>query len=95
MVETGSLVSEIERKLGQLIRMYNDLKEKQSQTESENERLKQLFDTNKQEIRDLKENIKNLTLTKTIENKEGAAEAKAKINELLREIDKCIGLLNS
>lgn len=95
MADTGSLVSEIEEKLGKLIRSYNQLKEQQEETESENLRLKKIEEDNKKEIKELKEKVRNYTLTKTIENKEGAAEAKAKINELLREIDKCIGLLNT
>ena len=46
-------------------------------------------------INELKEKIKVLKIAKTVERKEGIADAKLKINELVREIDKCIGLLQT
>ena len=48
----------------------------------------------KKQVRLLEEKIKLLKIIKATEIKEGAADAKLKINELVREIDKCIGLMN-
>lgn len=66
-------------------------------------------DVLKEEINELKIVIKNqketinrlqnkntlLLLAKGGDTKEGVKDAKIKINELLREIDKCIGVLNN
>ncbi|MDP2424606.1 MAG: hypothetical protein U1C46_04305 [Bacteroidales bacterium] len=45
-------------------------------------------------INELQEKLENINITKTIASRYEIAEAKSKIGELVREIDKCIGLLN-
>jgi hypothetical protein len=94
MTTQNSLISNMEEKLGQLLERYLLLFEKNENYRNEVQDLAQTIDGQKVKIRELEARIKTLTLTKTIENKEGAAEAKTRINELVREIDKCIGLLN-
>ena len=46
-------------------------------------------------VKDLEEKLKLMTITQTILHKEDKTEPKRKITELVREIDNCIGLLNS
>ena len=94
MMNVTSLVSGIELKLHKLIDRQKELIEKMEKYQNEIQELKQIHGEQKDEIIKLKEQYKILKLSKTLETKEGAVEAKAKINELVREIDKCIGLLN-
>ena len=95
MKDVNTLVSGIDYKLRKLIEQHQLLR-------SENEGLLNVIrelntqnDENRELIKKLEEKIKILKLAKTLENKEGNVEAKLKINELVREIDKCIGLLNT
>jgi predicted nucleic acid-binding Zn-ribbon protein len=71
-------------------------------TEIENNNLKnQIRELNntiagqEDQITKLREQMKLLEVSRSVETGKGSIEAKAKINELVREIDKCIGLLNS
>ncbi len=95
MTNAGTLVTGIENKLRILLNRYEELQEAYHGKSSEVQSLKETIEKQKNEIGQLEEKIRTFKLTKTIENKEGAAEAKERINELVREIDKCIGLLNT
>ena len=90
-----SIVSGIELKLQKLIDRQKELIEKVEKYRKEIQELNNIHHEQTAEIIKLTEQYKILKLSKTIETKEGAVEAKAKINELVREIDKCIGLLNT
>ncbi len=95
MKDVATLVSGIDYKIRKLIEHHDSLRSDNSRFISEISELKQENNDQKRKIKQLEENIKILKLAKTLENKEGNVEAKLKINELVREIDKCIGLLNS
>ena len=90
-----SIVSGIEPKLQKLIDRQKELIEKVEKYRKEIQELNNIHHEQTAEIIKLTEQYKILKLSKTLETKEGAVEAKAKINELVREIDKCIGLLNT
>jgi hypothetical protein len=95
MMNLTLLVSGIELKLQKLIEKQKELNEKTEKYLKEIQELNKINDKQKEEISKLKEQYRILKLSKTLETKEGAVEAKAKISELVREIDKCIGLLNT
>lgn len=95
MTNVNSLVSGIELKLYKLIERHEELTNKLDGYQEEIQELTKIHELQKNEIIKLKEQYRILKLSKTLETKEGAGEAKAKINELVREIDKCIGLLNT
>ena len=95
MKDVATLVSGIEYKLGKLIEQQYLDRADNKKNRAEIEELKQVVSQQKNNIRELEEKIKILKIAKTIETKEGNVEAKLKINELVREIDKCIGLLNT
>ena len=46
-------------------------------------------------LSELKEKYRLLTITKTLEDKKDKTDTKKKINEMVREIDNCIRLLNN
>jgi hypothetical protein len=69
--------------------------------EEENKKLHQQNIENHKTINELNEKIKELTeqnkiikISKTLENTKGSTEIKLRINELVREIDKCKSQLN-
>ncbi len=95
MKDVATLVSGIDYKIRRLLEHHDLLRSENLDLVNEIRELKLANNDQKQKIRQLEENIKILKLAKTLENKEGNVEAKLKINELVREIDKCIGLLNT
>ncbi|MEI7724984.1 MAG: hypothetical protein WCK09_07750, partial [Bacteroidota bacterium] len=95
MKDVATLVSGIEYKLGKLIEQHHIQRADNKRCINEIEELKQVVNEQKLTIKKLEDKIKILKIAKTIESKEGNVEAKLKINELVREIDKCIGLLNT
>ena len=95
MMNATSIVSGIELKLQKLIDRQKELIEKVEKYRKDIQELNTIHREQTAEIIKLTEQYKFLKLSKTLETKEGAVEAKAKINELVREIDNCIGQLNT
>ena len=58
--------------------------------------MKKLISEKDKEIKKLEEKIKLLRITKSVnsEESENIKESRKKINEYVREIDKCVALLN-
>ena len=95
MTNALTFVTNIENKLLKLIEQQKQLREKTDEYQKEIQELKKINDEHKKIIRQLEEKINTIRITKTIETKEGAVEAKERITKLVREIDHCIGLLNT
>ncbi|MCK9219419.1 MAG: hypothetical protein PHF97_03510 [Bacteroidales bacterium] len=95
MKDLVTLVSGIEYKMNELIERYQVIKSENNRYIKEINELKILQETHKKRIIELEEKINLLKIAKTLETKEGNVEAKIKINDLVREIEKCIGLLNT
>jgi predicted RNase H-like nuclease (RuvC/YqgF family) len=79
--------------VNQLIGYYEKLNIENGDLKSKNEELNQIIKTQSDKILELEKRVINLKLAKQLTNNKEAAEAKKKINEMLREIDKCVGLL--
>jgi hypothetical protein len=95
MKDVATLVSGIEYKLRKLIEQHQSTRAENTRLINEIQDLNAVINEQKLTIKQLEEKSKLLKLAKTLETKEGNVEAKLKINELVREIDKCIGLLNT
>jgi uncharacterized protein YoxC len=95
MEDISALVSGVEHKVRKLIGQSRLLKEDINKKTIEIQDLKKAINEQKQINRQLEEKIRILKIAKALEVKEGNVDAKLKINELVREIDKCIGLLNT
>ena len=95
MKDVATLVSGIEYKFGKLMEKHLIQRAENKRYINEIQDLKRTLTEQKQTIRQLEEKIKTLKIAKTLETIEGNVDAKLKINELVREIDKCIGLLNT
>jgi len=94
MVDADLLVSGIDFKIRRLIEKLNTLKEEKKSLDNKNKELNKQITENKQLINNLKEQNEILKITKSLEIVEGKNITKKKLNELVREIDNCIALLN-
>ena len=94
MNDLKSLVTSLEKKVEKLVDLHHHSSKELTSLKQNNHELKQTIEQQKQSIKDLEEKHKVLKLSKSIGNNENTHELKLKINELVREIDKCTALLN-
>ncbi len=94
MVDLITLVSGIEFRIRELISRYDAIQTENEQLKSNNEQLLRELDELKHSIKQLQYKNQIIKIAKAIEKEKGSTNAKYQINELLREVDRCIGLLN-
>ena len=93
MEDFSALMSGIEFKTHQLVKQLKELKHDNAVIRKQLELLIKKDQENALKIKYLEEKNKILRVVKTLEG-EDKTKAKLKINELLREVDRCIALLN-
>jgi hypothetical protein len=92
----NNLISNIEKKLSNLLSSYENLKDKNLKLEYENDKLISKIEDNSQIINSLNDKIKIMSISKSVDvSKNDIKQTKLKINEYIREIDKCIAQLNN
>lgn len=85
----------LNRKLDELLTKYNSLKTEVTDLKSGNELLKAKLNEREEKMKELEIKYDRIKLTGALLGEGGnALEAKKKITELVREIDKCVALLN-
>ena len=90
-----NIVNKIEVKLGKLIGKYQEIKKEVLVLQQENEDFFVSLKSKEVEILNLQEKVKLMNISKSVDaSKQEVKETKLKINEYVREIDKCIALLN-
>ena len=90
-----NIVTNIEVKLGKLIAKYQQVKQEKLILQEENEDFVASLKLKEIEILNLQEKVKFMNISKSVDaSKQEVKETKLKINEYVREIDKCIALLN-
>ena len=90
-----NIVNNIEVKLGKLIAKYQQVKQEKLILQQENEDFVVSLKLKEVEILNLQEKVKLMNISKSVDaSKQEVKETKLKINEYVREIDKCIALLN-
>lgn len=94
MASADILVNDIAEKVKKLIAKHNDLIAENSELKAKQKNLLESLENQNNLIEQLKEKNRNLKIAKSVNLEEGNGEVKNKIDELVREIDKCIGLLN-
>lgn len=93
MKEQESIKS-IQQQVKRLIKLHDSLKEENKSLKSSNNSLKEELQKQKKAIAELEERNKVLKIAKRLsDTNESTTEHRKKINELLREIDRCIALL--
>ena len=90
-----NIVNKIEVKLGKLIAKYQKIKQEKLILQQENEDFVASLKLKEIEILNLQEKVKLMNISKSVDaSKQEVKETRLKINEYVREIDKCIALLN-
>ena len=89
------VVNELKSKIDKLINLYRSSLERNKSLESELQSLQSELEQVKGENKTLNEKIKTTKVASAISGGNGSYEAKVRINQLVREIDKCIALLNN
>jgi FtsZ-binding cell division protein ZapB len=85
----------LNRKLDELISTYKALKTEVSELKSRNEELKNTVQEREVRIKELEIKYDRVKLSGALLGEgEHASEAKRKLTELVREIDRCVALLN-
>ena len=85
----------LNRKLDELINRYNNLRSELGNLRNVNEELKVDLQERDKRIKELELKYERIKLSGALLGEgENALEAKRKINELVREIDRCVALLN-
>ena len=85
----------LNRKLDELLGSFSILREENKDLKSRNESLEKALQYQDTEMKELERKYDRIKLTGAfLGDGENAVEAKRRINELMREIDKCIALLD-
>ncbi|MCB2195251.1 MAG: hypothetical protein KQH79_05290 [Bacteroidetes bacterium] len=94
-VEQKDIVITLKDKIKKLLSLYNNLKAENLALKKQVEESKIQLKNKDSEIEFLKNKYNKLKLAKSLLASEGDShDAKIKINRIVREIDKCIALLN-
>lgn len=95
MADLGVTLSEIELKLRKLISLKNQLQEENSSLIQKNENLQLELEILMIENAELKEKINKLVIVNVLENEKEIGESRQLIKALVKEIDKCVSMLNA
>ena len=94
-VEQKDIVFTLKDKVKKLLSLYNNLKAENTELKKQVEENKLQLKNKESEIEFLKNKYNKLKLAKSLLASTGDShDAKIKINRIVREIDKCIALLN-
>jgi chromosome segregation ATPase len=85
----------LNKKLEELFERYDNLRTRNKELKTENELIKGNLQEKEEKIKQLEIKYERVRLSGALLGEgENAVEAKKKINELVREIDRCVALLN-
>ena len=88
-------VDSILGKIGHILDNQMQLEQKYMQALEQQKLMSQQINKQNETIKDLQEQVKHLKLTKAVSLDEGdQSELKATINEMIKEIDRCMAMLN-
>jgi chromosome segregation ATPase len=85
----------LNKKIDELFDKYNNLRTKNRDLTKENDDLKRYLKERDEKVKELEIKYERIKISGALMGEGGSAvEAKQKINELVREIDRCVALLN-
>ena len=90
-----AVINELNFKIDKLIKLYISSLEQNKSLESKIQYLQSELENLQRENKDLNNKLKTTRVASAISEGNGSYEAKMRINQLVREIDKCIALLNN
>jgi methyl-accepting chemotaxis protein len=89
-----TLLEKLQQQIATVLLMYRVVKEKNETLRTTNKELNEQLEHNKKTIENLQQNYNELQMAKAVIDSSGeAAEAKKHIEEIVREVDECIALL--
>ena len=90
-----TIINNIELKVGKLIEKSNQLTAEKNSLMQNNDALNAQLQQKEKQIVALQDKVKLMNISKSVDTtKEDVKATRLKINEYVREIDKCIALLN-
>ena len=90
-----TIINNIEVKVGKLIAKYDQLNAEKLGLQRNNDNLNVQLQNKESQIVALQDKVKLMNISKSVDaSKEEVKSTRLKINEYVREIDKCIALLN-
>lgn len=94
MEDISVLIAGIDFKLRKLTGQHKHLKDANTILEQRVKEQELIINQQKLKIHELQEKIETVNIAKTLASRFEISDAKNKIGDLVREIDKCIDLLN-
>ncbi len=94
MKDLVTVVSEIEFKARKLAQQCEECTLRNEELKNQNKQLLAELNQLKLKVKQLEYSKQIIKIAKVLEREKGSTEAKKMINGLLREVDRCIGLLN-
>ena len=89
------IINNIEVKVAELVDKYQRVQLQNSNLQKNNDALNKMLQEQEEQIVALKDKVKLMNISKSVDRtKEDVKATRLKINEYVREIDKCIALLN-
>ena len=95
MADLSVTLSEIELKLRKLIALKNQLEEENSRLIQSNEELHAKLEALEAENSELKDKINKLVIVNVLDNEKEVGESRQLIKALVKEIDRCVAMLNA
>ena len=95
MAELSIIVSEIELKLRKMLDEKNSLTVENKRLAEENEALDKENLALRRSVTELQDKINKSTIVNALDNEGEVEEGRRLIKELVREIDRCVSILNS
>lgn len=93
--QKDELISTIKGKIYEIVSVYEKVKTENEVLARENKSLNEIIRSKQKEISNFEKKLDTLKIAKTVVmSTEDKHEAKLKVNRIVREIDKCIALLN-
>ena len=90
-----TIINNIEQKVGKLIEKSNQLTAEKNSLRKNNDALNAKLLSQENQIAALQDKVKLMNISKSVDTTgEDVKATRLKINEYVREIDKCIALLN-
>ena len=90
-----TIINNIEVKVGKLIAKYDQVNAEKLDLQRNNNTLKARLQEKESQIVALQDKVKLMNISKSVDaSEEEVKSTRLKINEYVREIDKCIALLN-
>ena len=90
-----TIINNIGLNVGKLIEKYTQLKAEKKDLLQDNDALNAQLQEKQKQVVALQDKVKLMNISKSVDvSKQEVKETRLKINEYVREIDKCIALLN-